>query len=414
MLFGGSRSGKTFTLVRAVIVRALKAENSRHIILRFRFNHIKSSIVMDTLPKVIKLCWPGLWEKCKLDRTDWYLTLPNGSEIWFGGLDDKERTEKILGQEYATIYLNECSQISWAARNMAMTRLAQRCGLTLKAYYDCNPPGQSHWSYRVFVKKIDPDSKESLPNQERYASLLMNPGDNTDNLPEEYIQELQALPERMRQRFLDGKFLAANDNALWSVDTFDRCRILDGNTPDYQRIVIAVDPSGSSGDEDERSDEVGIVVCALGTNGLGYLIEDLSGKYKPEVWGNIVGQAFDRHKADCVVAEKNFGGDMVRAVIQAARPNTPYKAVNASRGKAVRAEPISYLYPSKIKHVGYFPEIEDQLTEFTTSGYVGDRSPDRADALVWGMTELFPQLTRKPAKKKPARKVYASAGGWMG
>lgn len=413
MLFGGSRSGKTFKLVRAVIVRALKAENSRHIILRFRFNHIKSSIVMDTLPKVIKLCWPGLWEKCKLDRTDWYLKFPNGSEIWFGGLDDKERTEKILGQEYATIYLNECSQISWSARNMAMTRLAQRCGLTLKAYYDCNPPGQSHWSYRVFVKKIDPDSKEALPNQERYASLLMNPGDNADNLPEEYIQELQALPERMRQRFLEGKFLAANDNALWSVDTFDRCRILDGKTPDYQRIIVAVDPSGCSGDEDERSDEVGIIVCALGVDGKGYLLEDLSGKFKPEVWGNIVGQAFDRHKADCVVAEKNFGGDMVRAVIQAARPQTPYKEVHASRGKAIRAEPISYLYPDKIKHVGYFPEIEDQLTEFTTSGYVGDRSPDRADAVVWGMTELFPQLTRKPAKKKTARKSYA-AGGWMG
>jgi phage terminase large subunit-like protein len=105
---------------------------------------------------------------------------------------------------------------------------------------------------------------------------------------------------------------------------------------------------------------------------------------------------------------------MVRAVIQAARPQTPYKEVHASRGKAIRAEPISYLYPDKIKHVGYFPEIEDQLTEMTTAGYVGDRSPDRADAAIWAMTELFPQLTRKPAKKRPTRKTYASAGGWMG
>jgi len=110
-LGGGSRSGKTFLLVRAVILRALKANDSRHAIFRYRFNAIKASIIFDTLPKVFKLCFPGLWSHCVLNKTDWFLTLPNGSEVWFGGLDDKERTEKILGQEYATIYFNECSQI---------------------------------------------------------------------------------------------------------------------------------------------------------------------------------------------------------------------------------------------------------------------------------------------------------------
>ncbi len=124
MAYGGSRSGKTFGFVRAVLLRGL-AHKSRHAILRYRFNHIKASIILDTLPKVMELCFPGVAANCKLDKTDWYYTLPNGSEIWFGGLDDKERTEKILGQEYSTLYLNECSQIPYASRNMAMTRLAQ-------------------------------------------------------------------------------------------------------------------------------------------------------------------------------------------------------------------------------------------------------------------------------------------------
>ena len=123
LLAGGSRSGKTFLLVWAVVVRALKATRSRHAILRFRFGHVKQSIVYDTFPRVMQTCFPGL--EYDLSKSDWYATMPNGAEIWFGGLDDKERTEKILGTEFATIYLNECSQIQYSARNVATTRLAQ-------------------------------------------------------------------------------------------------------------------------------------------------------------------------------------------------------------------------------------------------------------------------------------------------
>src|SRR5512139_3474120 len=123
MLFGGSRSGKTFVLVRAVCVRAIKAPNSRHAIVRFRFNAVKNSIVLDTFPKVMRLCFPEI--KYTLNKSDWYVTLYNGSEIWFAGLDDKERTEKILGMEFATIYPNECSQIPYGSIETAVTRLAQ-------------------------------------------------------------------------------------------------------------------------------------------------------------------------------------------------------------------------------------------------------------------------------------------------
>lgn len=396
-LGGGSRSGKTFLLVRAVIIRALKEPNSRHAIFRFRFNSIKASIIYDTLPKVLKLCFPQLPSVDSMtNKTDWFMTLPNGSEIWFGGLDDKERTEKILGQEYATIYYNECSQIPWGSILLSITRLAQRTeNLTLKAYYDFNPPSKNHWTYLQFVSKRNPENKQPLRDEFDFAFYLINPADNTENLDPAYIRLLESLPEKTRNRFLLGKFADDSEHALWSEELLAQNRRL-VDTPEYQRIIIAVDPSGCSGPEDFRSDEVGIVVVGLGTDGHGYLIEDLSGRFKPEDWAIVVNEAYDRHKADRVIGEKNYGGDMVRAVIQAKNPDLPYTEVNATRGKIIRAEPIAALYEQgKLHHAGMFPEIEDQLCAFTTGGYTGLKSPDRADATVWGFTFLFPQMTKK-------------------
>ena len=399
MAYGGSRSGKTFGFVRGVVLRGL-AHRSRHAMLRYRFNHIKSSIVLDTLPKVMDLCFPGVADKCRMDKTDWYYELPNGSEIWFGGLDDKERTEKILGQEYATIYLNECSQIPYASRNMAMTRLAQNTPLRLKAYYDCNPPGMAHWTYRLFIEKRDPDRKTGLAKPENFAALVMNPKDNEQNLPASYLEELQNMSEAMRRRFLLGQFADMSDSALWTIELLDQQRIVDGKVPEMARIVVAVDPSGVSGDEDTRSDEVGIVVVGLGKDGRGYVLEDLSGRMSPAQWGDAVVSAYDRHDADCVVAEENFGGAMVAEIVRSAASRqgltVPYRAVKASRGKIVRAEPVSVLFEQqKVSLVGAFPDLEDQLCAMTTAGYVGSRSPDRADAMIWGFAHLFPSMTKR-------------------
>jgi phage terminase large subunit-like protein len=403
MLYGGSRSGKTFVLTRALITRAL-AYKSRHAMLRYRFNHIKASIVYDTLPKVMDLCFPGVADHCKLDKTDWFYSLPNGSEIWFGGLDDKERTEKILGQEYATVYLNECSQIPWASRNMAMTRLAQNTPLRLKAYYDCNPPGMAHWTYKLFMERRDPDRRTPVNNPENYGSLIMNPKDNEANLPASYLEELGNMSESMRRRFLLGQFADMSESSLWTLELLDQQRIVDGKIPDMVRIVVAVDPSGAAGEEDIRSDEIGMVVVGLGKNGRGYILEDLSGRMAPAQWGMAAVSAFDRWEADCIVAEENFGGAMVQEVIRSASTNperktggtVPYRAVKASRGKIARAEPIAALFEQqKVSLVGYFPEMEDQFCAMTTAGYIGSRSPDRADAAIWGLASLFPAMTKQ-------------------
>jgi phage terminase large subunit-like protein len=416
MLFGGSRSGKTFLEVRAIVVRAIKAPGSRHAILRFRFNAVKHSIAFDTFPKVMALCWPEV--KYELNKSDWFAQLPNGSQIWFGGLDDKERSEKILGQEYATILLNECSQIPWQSRGIAVTRLAQRVmqrvdglgavDLVPKMYYDENPPNKGHWSYRLFLQKVDPEARTPIPNPADCAALQMNPRDNLDNLPAGYLGTLEALPARMQRRFLRGEFADANPSALFNEEFIDRWRVLDGSLPDMQRIVIAVDPSGSGDVDNADNDAIGIMVCGLGVDGNGYALEDLTVKAGPATWGRVVTNAYDRHAADVIVAETNFGGAMVKAVIETARPRTPYKEVHASRGKVVRAEPIASLVEKgKIRLVGYFHELEDELAGFTTNGYTGEGSPNRGDAFVWGMSELFPGLIRPP-KLKPL--VYDNRG----
>ena len=424
MLFGGSRSGKTFLLTRAIATRAIKAPESRHAILRFRFNAVKNSIAFDTFPKVMKLCWPDV--KYEINKSDWFAKLSNGSEIWFAGLDDKERTEKILGMEFSTIYPNECSQIPYGSIETAITRLAQKSvqivggkesSLKPKAYYDCNPPSKAHWSYRIFKEHRHPDTKEPLANADEYVSLQMNPGDNADNLPDGYIDTLRALSPRARRRFLDGEYADATPNALFPEECIDRWRVLDGDLPDMVRIVVAVDPSGADDTDNADNDAIGIVVAGLGTDGNGYILEDLTVKAGPATWGKVATDAYDRHAADAVVGEINYGGAMVKHVIQTARPRTNFRQVTASRGKVVRAEPIGALYEiGKVRHVGYLRELEDELAAFSTYGYTGDKSPNRADAAIWALSELFPGIVKpKPVEQKRRETFNRSAQNqaWM-
>ncbi len=398
LLRGGSRSGKTFLILMAITIRALGAPGSTHAILRLHFNHLKASIIDDSFPGMMALCFPDV--KYTINKSDWFIEFPNGSRILFGGLDDKERTEKILGQEHSSLFLNECSQISYASRNKAVTRLAQTAMviingkemgyLPLKAYYDENPPKMGHWTYKLFLKLKEPQSGADLPNPENFATLQMNPMDNLVNLAEGYLEELEGLPERDRRRFLLGEFQSQVEDALWDYESIDKCRVAPAQVPPLVRIVVAVDPSGCQGPEDTRSDEIGIVVAGKASDGTAYVLEDLSGRFSPDGWARKALKGYDIHDADIIVAERNYGGEMVRHTIRSARPGVRVKLVTASRGKTQRAEPISALYEQgKVKHVGTFVEMEEQLCNFSESGYSGDRSPDRADALIWALSELM-------------------------
>ena len=228
------------------------------------------------------------------------------------------------------------------------------------------------------------------------------------NIAADYLATLESLPEKQRRRFFEGEWSPDIEGALWTVDTLERNRLearpgttLDallgaGLIPPLKRVVVGVDPSGAAGPEDKRSDEIGIVVAGLGTDGKGYVLADRTARLGPAEWGRVAVNAFHEFRADRIVAEQNFGGAMVEHVIRTAGPSVRVKTIVASRGKAVRAEPISALYEhGKVRHVGRFLPLEEQMLNMSTAGYVGAKSPDRLDALVWALSDLMlaPQNT---------------------
>ena len=204
LLFGGSRSGKTTVIVMAIIFRACRYPGSRHLICRFRAKDARSSVLHETLlPWLNKTIGAHNY---KANVHDGLITLWNGSEIWIGGLGDKEQVDRILGHEYVTIYFNEVSQISYSAITTAYSRLAMKVeGCKNKFFYDCNPCSPMHWAYKVFIRKIEPRTDEKLNKPELYASAVLNPMDNAENLDEDYISDiLDNMPEKQRARFRDG------------------------------------------------------------------------------------------------------------------------------------------------------------------------------------------------------------------
>jgi phage terminase large subunit-like protein len=158
--------------------------------------------------------------------------------------------------------------------------------------------------------------------------------------------------------------------------------------PQMARVVVAIDPSGTKGDD--GGDSIGIVVAGKGVDGLCYVLADRTCKLSPDGWGRIAVRAYHEFSADRIVAERNFGGAMVEHVIRTVDRSVSYKEVTASRGKVIRAEPVAALYEqNKVKHLNGFTELEDQMCAMTGDGFLGEGSPDRVDALVWALTELM-------------------------
>lgn len=389
LLYGGSRSGKTFFLIWALVLRALQAPGSRHAVFRLRYNHVRTSVFSDTLPAVLEASFPGL--PVKMNAVESTATFPNGAIILMGGLDQKDRTEKILGQQYATIYFNECSELSYDSVLIARTRLAQKTGLVPKCYYDANPPTTSHWLYRQFVKKIDPLSGAPLTNPADYVSMRLNPEGNAHNLVAGYLDDLAALPDRMRRRFLEGEFLADNPHALWRASDIAATRLQ--GAPPLRRVVVGVDPAVTSR---VGSDETGIVVAGVDANGQYFVLEDASLRGSPLVWAQEVARVYHQYKADRVVAEVNQGGDLVISNLRSVDRHIAVSPIHSMRGKVLRAEPIAALYEQKlVHHVGEHPNLENQMADWDPTD-ASAASPDRVDALVFALTELAGRTYTRP------------------
>ena len=208
--------------------------------------------------------------------------------------------------------------------------------------------------------------------------------DNRANLPESFLTAIARQYEgtRLGRQELYAELLEDTVGALWTRDNLDEYRVT--RQPAMARIVVAVDPAVTN---NPHSDETGIVVCGLGEDGHGYVLDDRSIRASPDTWARVVVAAYHTYGADRIIAEANNGGDLVEIVIRTVDANVPYRAVRASRGKIARAEPVAALYEQgRVHHVGAFATLEDQLTSYVPDAH---GSPDRLDALVWGLTELI-------------------------
>ncbi len=212
--------------------------------------------------------------------------------------------------------------------------------------------------------------------------------DNLAFLADSFLTQVVARYEgtRLGRQELRGELLDDVPGALWTREELDSHRIARAALPDLVRVVVAIDPAVSTG---EDADETGIVVAAKGVDGEGYVLGDYTGRQlTPHQWATRAVNAYREHEADLIVGEVNNGGEMVEAVLRGVDRSLPYKAVHASRGKRVRAEPISGLYEQgRCHHVGTFDALEDQMCNFVPDSL--DGSPDRVDALVWAFTELM-------------------------
>jgi phage terminase large subunit-like protein len=378
LITGGRGSGKSWSVALSLLNQT---DNENEVILFTRWTLVSAfiSIIPEFIQKIEMMGRESDFEITQSEITN-KLT---GSKILFRGIKTSQGT--------ATANLKSIAGVTtWVldeAEELVDQEIFDRIDLSIRSkerpnrvILVMNPSYKSHWIYRQFVINQRKDTTYIHTTYE----------ENQDNLSQSFIDQAKRTKaenlHRYEHLFL-GKWLDDAEGMLWNRAIIERSRM--PKAPEMQRIVVAIDPAATANME---SDETGIIVCGKDKAGYGYVLEDLSGKYSPNQWGAIAVKAKERWDADCIVAEKNQGGDMVESVIRSAGERHMVKLVTATKGKYVRAEPIYSLYEQgKIYHIGQFPLLESQMITFDPEK---GKSPDRVDALVWGFTDLLINVGR--------------------
>lgn len=239
-LYGGARSGKSLLIALYMIQSSLDYSGLRSLVARLRFNSARSSIWHETFLPLIRSAVPR--GKYNENKTEFYVQLDNGSEIWLGGFDEKERTEKLLGHEYNLVYFNEVSEIGYDAVELGLSRLAKRSeGFSNRAFFDCNPPSPLHWSHKLFLEGVDPKNpKRKIEDHiTDYWTMMMNPADNADNLDPNYFRRFRNMSDRMRRRMEFGEFVKAEGVVY---ERFDIGQVVkEADLPLMERYTIGLD-----------------------------------------------------------------------------------------------------------------------------------------------------------------------------
>lgn len=364
LILAGRGFGKTRTGSEWVRGLAEKGQAKRIALIGATASDVRD-VMIEGESGILKLSPP--WMRPEWQSSKRRLVWPNGAQAFAYSADEPDR---LRGPQHDALWADELA--AWRyPETWDMALFGLRLGQNPRAVVTTTPKPLK------IIKNLMNDPTTYLTKGTTF--------DNKANLPKAFI-------EKIIKKY-DGTSLGAQEiyaeileevpGALWSRLLIDSIQMQ--NAPkDMERIIIAVDPAVTS---HENSDETGIIVIGK-KEGKAYVLEDLSGRMPADQWIKIIIKAYKRYEADHIIAEVNQGGDLIKTLLHLHAPNLPLKMVRATRGKVTRAEPIASLYvDQKIFHVGPFPKLEDQMCRFTGEKKSG--SPDRVDALVWGMTELF-------------------------
>lgn len=305
------------------------------------------------------------WELPEYEPSKRRLTFPNGAiaTVYSG-----YKPDQLRGPQHDAFWADEMAAWQYLEETWDMLMF----GLRLR-----NPRG---------IITTTPRPLPVIKNLMKADNVIVTSGstyENKDNLADAFFNAIIGKYEgtRLGRQELNAEILDDNPNALWKRDQLEKNRVI--KAPHLVRIIVAIDPNASN---TEKSDEVGIVVAGIDREGIGYVLKDASLFGSPKEWGSASIAEYYKHDADRIVAEINQGGNMVEYVIRSIDTEVAYKGIHATKGKYTRAEPVSALYEQgKVKHVGTFPKLEDEMCEWEQ----GMDSPNRMDALVWAVTDLM-------------------------
>jgi predicted phage terminase large subunit-like protein len=366
LILSGRGWGKTRTGAEWIVWKALNNPKTRWAVVGATSADVTDTCFEGESGIISVLTRYGLYNETSYNRSRTAYLLPNGSRI--KGFS-AEKPDRLRGPQHHGAWCDEL-----AAWEYPETWDQLQFGLRLGEHPQCvitTTPRPTK-----IIKELIKDSENIVTRGSTY--------ENRDNLAASTLATLQIKYEntRLGRQELFGEVLDDNPGALWTRALIETARVT--SVPPLMRVVVGIDPAVTSG---EDSDSTGIVAAGMSSDGHYYILDDATIKASPQVWAEKAVSIFELHKADRIIAETNNGGDLVVHLLQQVKPTIPVKKVTASRGKAVRAEPIAALYEQgRVHHAGYFSELEDEMCEWEPG--ISDKSPDRMDALVWALTEL--------------------------
>ena len=374
LILGGRGAGKTRTGAEWIrsLAQAPKAAHegySRRIALVAETFGDAREVMVQGISGLLNIHAPE--ERPVYEATRRRLVWPSGAIAQLFSADDPE---SLRGPQFNAAWCDELCKWRYGEAAWDMLQFGLRLGKSPRQVVTTTPRPMP------LLKRI--------MNADTTVTVKASTHANAANLAPGFLKTVIGRYEgtRLGRQEIDAEILEDNPNALWQRDVIEQFRVR--HAPQLRRIIVAVDPPASS---TRRSDACGIICAGLDDLGHGFVLKDETcHAVRPLEWARIALRIYHQFEADALVAEVNQGGDMVKTIIAQVDDSVPVKAVRATRGKWLRAEPVAALYAQgKVHHVGALVQLEDQMCDLTSDGKSGGRSPDRVDALVWALTELM-------------------------